>query len=78
MGLEDKLVNRQNGYVDDDGWFYGADFQSLKIPPTSLKAKKKSLFDVARRGRLIRQRKCIPKTHHLHSRQKVGVVQPGD
>ncbi|KAG0568137.1 hypothetical protein KC19_7G189300 [Ceratodon purpureus] len=68
----------RNGYVDDDGWFYGADFQSLKIPPTSSKAKKKSMFDFARRRRLIRQRKCIPETHHLHSRQTVGVVQPGD
>jgi vacuolar protein sorting-associated protein 13A/C len=36
------------------------------------------MFDFARRRRLIRQRKCIPETHHLHSRQIVGVIQPGD
>lgn len=36
------------------------------------------MFDFARRRRLVRQRKCIPETHHLHTRQMVGVVQPGD
>ncbi|XP_024384462.1 uncharacterized protein [Physcomitrium patens] len=68
----------RNGNVDEEGWFYGPDFQSLKVPPSSSKARKKSMFDFARRRRLIRQRKCIPETHHLHSRQIVGVVQPGD
>ncbi|KAG0559465.1 hypothetical protein KC19_10G107200 [Ceratodon purpureus] len=68
----------RNSYVDEEGWFYGPDFQSLKGLPSSSKASRKSMFDFARRRRFVKQRKCIPETQHMHSRQMVGVVQPGD
>lgn len=67
-----------SGHVDKEGWFYGADFQSLRYPPLSPKARRKSTFDFARRRRIIRHRKCVPETQHLHTRQMVGVIQPGE
>lgn len=68
----------KGGNVDDDGWFYGPDFQSLKYPPSSIKGKRKSTFDFARRRRLLRARQCVPETQHMHTRQVVGLVEPGN
>ncbi len=67
----------KTSYVDADGWFYGADFQSLRYPPASMKTCRKSAFDFARRRRLVRTRQCVPETQYMHTRQMVGVVQPG-
>ncbi|XP_062178337.1 uncharacterized protein LOC133883124 isoform X2 [Alnus glutinosa] len=43
-------------FVDNDGWAYGPDFNSLKWPPTSSRSCTKSAVDVVRRRRLIRTR----------------------
>ncbi|KAK3187934.1 hypothetical protein Dsin_027495 [Dipteronia sinensis] len=43
-------------FVDNDGWAYGPDFESLRWPPTSSKSSMKSAHDVMRRRRWIRTR----------------------
>ncbi|XP_048235070.1 uncharacterized protein LOC8261314 isoform X2 [Ricinus communis] len=44
--------------VDDDGWIYGPDFQSLNWPPTP-KSCTKSALDTVRRRRWIRRRQQL-------------------
>ncbi|XP_024542530.1 uncharacterized protein LOC9648284 isoform X1 [Selaginella moellendorffii] len=66
-----------SGNVDQDGWFYGPDFQSLRTLPVSSKASRKSTFDFVRRRRWIRTRQRVPDNKKAHKREVVGVIQPG-
>ncbi|MCO5593423.1 hypothetical protein L7F22_047437 [Adiantum nelumboides] len=65
------------GYVDDDGWAYGPDFQTLRWPPNSMKSCKKSPFDFIRRRRWCRVRERTSDSDHVISRQVISVIQPG-
>ncbi|KAI5061209.1 hypothetical protein GOP47_0023714 [Adiantum capillus-veneris] len=65
------------GYVDDDGWAYGPDFQTLRWPPNSMKSCKKSPFDFIRRRRWCRVREQISNSDQVISRQVISVIQPG-
>ncbi|CAM6102066.1 unnamed protein product [Calypogeia fissa] len=64
-------------HVDADGWYYGADFQSLRWPPTSVKASKKSTFDFARRRRWVRTRQRVPESTYIRTRHVIGLIEPG-
>ncbi|KAL2613699.1 hypothetical protein R1flu_025391 [Riccia fluitans] len=68
----------KSGFVDLDGWFYGADFQSLKALPTSPKSSKKSTFDFARRRRWLRTRQRVPESTFVRTRHVISMVQPGE
>lgn len=62
-------------FVDNDGWAYGTDFNSLKWPPTSSKSCTKSAADVVRRRRWIRSRKKSP-GQDINS-MKSATISPG-
>ncbi|KAJ7520829.1 hypothetical protein O6H91_19G024200 [Diphasiastrum complanatum] len=66
------------GNVDNEGWFYGPDFQSLRWPPQSPKASKKSTFDFTRRRRWIRTRQRVPEDKHARTRKNLGALQPAN
>ncbi|KAL3679175.1 hypothetical protein R1sor_022131 [Riccia sorocarpa] len=68
----------KSGFADPEGWFYGADFQSLKGLPTSPKASRKSTFDFARRRRYVRTRQRVPESSFVRTRHVIGMVRPGD
>eukprot|EP00250_Pteridium_aquilinum_P021886 c25256_g1_i1 orf=924-13886(-) len=65
------------GYVDDDGWAYGPDFQNLRWPPNMLKSCKKSPFDFIRRRRWCRTCEQTSISDRIVSRQVISVIQPG-
>jgi vacuolar protein sorting-associated protein 13A/C len=67
----------KSNHIDADGWFYGPDFQSLRTPPTSAKASKKSMFDFARRRRWVRTRQRVPESTYIRTRHVIGVLEPG-
>lgn len=56
--------------VDDDGWAYGPDFQTLKWPPSSSRSHMKSTTDTARRRHWIR-------TRQLATAQEINCLKSG-
>lgn len=64
-------------FVDNDGWAYGPDFNSLKWPPTSSKSCTKSAVDVVRRRRLIRTRKKSPEQGVNSVKSVFTTISPG-
>lgn len=66
------------GYVDDDGWAYGPDFQTLRWPPNSMKSCKKSPFDFIRRRRWCRTRERTSSCDEVVSRKILSVLHPGE
>ena len=65
------------GYVDDDGWAYGPDFQTLRWPPNSMRSCKKSPFDFIRRRRWCRSRQQLTGNDQLLPKQFISIVEPG-
>lgn len=63
--------------MDSDGWAYGADFQSLKWPPSSSKCTSKSALDFVRRRRWIRTRQQVQDENIDSMRNVVGLIDPG-
>lgn len=61
--------------MDNDGWAYGSDYQSLKWPPTSSKSRTKSSVDFARRRRWIRTRQQIVSDTNMDN--VVTTLSPG-
>ncbi|XP_059444630.1 uncharacterized protein LOC132176414 [Corylus avellana] len=64
-------------FVDNDGWAYGPDFNSLKWPPTSSKSCTKSAVDVVRRRRLIRTRQKSPEQGVNSMKSVFTTISPG-
>ncbi|KAG2726780.1 hypothetical protein I3760_01G128300 [Carya illinoinensis] len=64
-------------FVDNDGWAYGTDFNSLKWPPTSSKSCTKSAVDVVRRRRWIRSRKKSPEQDINSMKNNFATISPG-
>ena len=70
------------GLGDEQGWFYGPDFKSLKAAPSSTSTRRqKGALDFVRRRRLIRFRERhtsgAERPTRGPERQIVGVVAPG-
>lgn len=63
-------------FVDDDGWAYGPDYQSLKWPLKSLKSGTKSTVDFVRRRRWIRTREEVTE-RGIGNRSVFAVINPG-
>lgn len=64
-------------FVDNDGWAYGPDFNSLKWPPTSSKFCTKSAVDVVRRRRWIRTRQKSPEQGVNCMKSVFTTISPG-
>ncbi|KAJ0034329.1 hypothetical protein Pint_24264 [Pistacia integerrima] len=64
-------------FVDDDGWAYGPDYQSLKWPPTSAKSHMKSAYDVMRRRRWIRTRQVVTDRGGSNTEGDFIILTPG-
>ncbi|KAG8658937.1 uncharacterized protein LOC110610326 isoform X2 [Manihot esculenta] len=62
--------------VDDEGWAYGPDFNSLKWPPTS-KSCTKSNLDVVRRRRWIRRRQQVTGPGSYNMTGNLISIKPG-
>ncbi|XP_017974971.1 PREDICTED: uncharacterized protein LOC18603726 [Theobroma cacao] len=63
-------------FVDEDGWAYGPDYQSLRWPPTSSKSYIKSGHDVRRR-RWIRTRQQIADQGKSYTKSDFTTISPG-
>ncbi|XP_031738035.1 uncharacterized protein LOC101213129 isoform X1 [Cucumis sativus] len=63
-------------YVDNDGWGYGPDFNSLKWPLTSFKSCKIS-SDVVRRRRWVRTRQKLPDQGVNSLKTDLTSINPG-
>ncbi|KAK8661863.1 hypothetical protein V6N13_091452 [Hibiscus sabdariffa] len=63
-------------FVDEDGWAYGPDYQSLRWPPTSLKSHVKSDYGVRRR-RWIRKRQQIAEQGKSCINSDYTIISPG-
>ncbi|KAK8671255.1 hypothetical protein V6N13_037855 [Hibiscus sabdariffa] len=63
-------------FVDEDGWAYGPDYQSLRWPPTSLKSHVKSNHGVRRR-RWIRKRQQIAEQTKSCINSDYTIISPG-
>ncbi|XVF38939.1 hypothetical protein REPUB_Repub20aG0145800 [Reevesia pubescens] len=64
-------------FVDEDGWAYGPDYQSLRWPPTSSKSHIKSGHDVVRRRRWIRTRQQIAEQGKSCIKSDFTTLTPG-
>ena len=64
-------------FVDEDGWAYGPDYQSLGWPPTSSKSHIKSGHDVVRRRRWIRTRQQIADQGKSCLKSDFSTISPG-
>ncbi|KAF5202036.1 Vacuolar protein sorting-associated protein 13c [Thalictrum thalictroides] len=62
-------------FVDSDGWAYGADYQSIKWPPTSSKSCSKSPVDVVRRRRWVRTRQQSISDNSMNN--YISALSPG-
>ncbi|XP_044499300.1 uncharacterized protein LOC123220770 isoform X3 [Mangifera indica] len=64
-------------FVDDDGWAYGPDHESLKWPPTSSKSRMKSSHDVMRRRCWIRTRQLVTDQGGSNMEGDLIILTPG-
>lgn len=64
-------------FVDDDGWAYGPDHESLKWPPTSSKSHMKSSHDVMRRRCWIRTRQLVTDQGGSNMEGDLIILTPG-
>ncbi|XP_031479692.1 uncharacterized protein LOC116250249 isoform X3 [Nymphaea colorata] len=64
-------------FVDNEGWAYASDFQSLKWPPLSSRMCRKSVLDFVRRRRWIRIRELFSETTSKISRVILPIIKPG-
>lgn len=64
-------------FVDNDGWAYGPDFNSLQWPPKSSKSCTKSATDVVRRRRWIRTRQKSSEQGIDRTKSVFTTISPG-